>query len=76
MPPKSRPKKTAKHAVAKRQTMLRKLGDPNDKDDPRWVKCWLLAAEVRLARKEKAKDHRRVQSLVGRHRSDKPSLEV
>ncbi len=76
MPPKHHiPRKNAKHAVEKRKTMLKKLGDPHDKDDPRWAKAYLRHAEVRLARKEKAKVHRQTQMKVGQNRRGSESLE-
>ena len=68
-------KKNLKHAIEKRKTMLKKLSDPNDKDDPRWVQAFLGHAEVRIARKEKAKSHRQSQRKVGRRRTRKGSLD-
>jgi len=65
------PKKNAKHAAETRKTMLKKLSDPHDKDDPRWVEAILGHVDVRLAKKETAKSHRQTQKKVGRNRRKK-----
>jgi hypothetical protein len=76
MPPKTTmPKKDSKHAIATRQRLLKKLSDPADKDDPRWVRAFLGHADARLARKEKAKSHRKEQKKVGRNRKPKQSID-
>ena len=61
-------KKDLKHAKAKRETMLKKLSNPSDPDDPRWVRAYLGHAEARIARKEKALRHRLTQKKVGTNR--------
>ena len=41
--------------------LLRKLADPKDADNPRWVGRWLKNFERWTVRKEKARDHKRRQ---------------
>jgi hypothetical protein len=43
---------------AKRGTLLKKLNDPNDKDDPRWVARRLAANGAVIAKKEKAREQK------------------
>ena len=61
-------KKDLKHAVARRETTLKKLSNPNDTDDPRWLRAALGHIDARIAKKEKAKRHRQTQKVVGHKR--------
>jgi hypothetical protein len=35
--------------------LLKKLDDPNDKDEPRWVRKWIATYEAEIAKKEAGK---------------------
>jgi hypothetical protein len=35
--------------------LRKKLDDPNDKDEPRWVRKWIAAYEAEIAKKETGK---------------------
>jgi len=59
-----------------REKLLRKLADPADRDAPEWTKRWLRRLEKRLARKEKAAEHKRQQGKVGRSRRIKDLPEI
>ena len=61
-------KKDMKHAIARRETTLKKLSNPNDADDPRWLKAALGHIDARIVKKENAKPHRQSQKVVGHKR--------
>ena len=63
-----RQKKDSKHALSFRKTVLRKLNDPNNTDDPNWLKATLDHIDARLKKKEVAKAHKRTQKKIGRQR--------
>jgi hypothetical protein len=52
-----------------RNRLLGKIADPKDGDDPRWVRRILEGFEKRVARKEKAKDHKDQQKKTRRSTS-------
>ena len=41
-----------------RAKLLRKLSDPNDKDDAKWVGRWAARVESNITKKEKAKSQK------------------
>ncbi len=40
--------------------LRKKLDDPNDKDEPRWVRKWIAAYEAEIAKKEAGKKQKAV----------------
>jgi hypothetical protein len=56
---------------AKRVTLLKKVNDPNDKDDPRWVTRRLAAFEAVIAKKEKSKAQKQRDKKPGPARRPK-----
>jgi hypothetical protein len=56
-----------------RKSKLRKLSDPKDKDDPRWVKRLVDRIEIEIAKKQTAIQHKQQQRSVGRNRRPKQS---
>jgi hypothetical protein len=56
-----------------RTSKLRKLSDPKDKDDPRWVKRLVEHLEIEIAKKQKATQHKQEQRSVGGNRRSRQS---
>ncbi len=61
---------------AKRVSLLKKLSDPNDKDDPRWVARRLAANEAVIVKKEKAKEQKQRDNKRGPTRRPKKIAET
>ena len=40
------------------EQFTQKLGDPNDPDDKRWTKRWLVRFQKELVKKERAREHK------------------
>jgi hypothetical protein len=54
-----RPNRRLENRVESRiERMVRKLADPSDKDDKRWVRRRLSELEAFLRKKQKARDHK------------------
>ena len=66
-------KKDLRHAKSRRESLLKKIRDPHDKDDPDWVKKALDNIEKRIVRKKKAITHRQSQLKIGARRRVKRS---
>jgi hypothetical protein len=49
-------------------TLLRKLADPKDADDPRWVRRMLGRVEVSQAKTERAMEHKEQQKAKHKRR--------
>lgn len=58
------------NAEQTRKRLQRKLVDPKDSDDPRWVRRILESFEKRIARKEKAHLHKQQQRRVKNKQRD------
>jgi hypothetical protein len=56
-----------------RKKLAHKLSNPKDSDDPRWVKRRIDRVDGRIAKKEKATEHKNAQRKVGRNRQPKGS---
>lgn len=56
-----------------RAKLLKKLSDPKDMDDPKWVCQWLARVEVTLAKKEKAKSQKQIEKKSGQRKPRKES---
>jgi hypothetical protein len=56
-----------------RKKLAHKLSE--DSDDPRWVKRRIDRVDGRIAKKEKATEHKNAQRKVGRNRQPKGSSE-
>ncbi|HTM53731.1 MAG TPA: hypothetical protein VL175_06855 [Pirellulales bacterium] len=60
-----------------RAKLLKKLSDPNDKDDPKWVGRWAARVEANIAKKEKGKSQKQSEKKggqVGRIRRAKSQM--
>jgi len=57
-----------KQGQAVRKRILRKLANPKDGDDPRWLKHRLAYVEKRIVKKERAAQHKQQQRRVGKNR--------
>jgi hypothetical protein len=54
--------------------LRKKLDDPNDKDEPRWVRKWIAAYEAEIAKKEAGKKLKAIEkSKENRVKYKRPS---
>jgi hypothetical protein len=57
-----------KRLEERKKAQLRKLSNPKDKDDPRWVKHFVNRLDKEIAKKEKRAEHKQEQRKVRRNR--------
>jgi hypothetical protein len=62
--------------TARRETLLKKLADPNDQDDPRWLSHRLAAVDAFAAKKEKARAQKQRERKRGSARRNKAAVDA